>query len=75
MSSTERDNIKTLYNVLCYRIEFYFRDYKLAIYIDERRLSDRNIDCDKKAQRAIEQELVSLLELILAKKALIVSEI
>ena len=35
MSSIEGDNIKTQYNVLCYRIEFYFRDYKLAIDIDE----------------------------------------
>ena len=43
------------YNVLGYRIDLYFHDYKLAI-IDENGHSDRNIDYKIKRQKAIGQE-------------------
>ena len=35
----------------------YFYDYKLGIEIDENGHSDRNIDYERKRQKAIEQEL------------------
>ena len=49
--------MQTQYNVLSYRIDLYFNDYKLAIEIDENVHSDRNIDYKIKRQKAIEQEL------------------
>ena len=45
------------YNVLSYRIDFYFHDYKLAIEIDENGHSNRSIDYYIKRQKAVEQEL------------------
>ena len=36
--------MQTQCNILSYRIDLYFRDYKLAIEIDENGYSDRNID-------------------------------
>ena len=35
MSSFEGGNMQTQYNVLSYRIDLYFYDYKLAIEIDK----------------------------------------
>ena len=35
MSSFEGKNMRTQYNVLSYRIDLYFHDYKLTIEIDE----------------------------------------
>ena len=48
------------YNVLSYRTELYFHDYKLAIETDENGRSDRNIDCEIKRQKTIEQEVIIL---------------
>ena len=39
-----KENMKTQYSVLGYRIDIYFHDYKLAIEIDEKGHKDRNID-------------------------------
>ena len=36
--------METQYNVLSYRTDLHFHDYKLAIEIDENGHSDRNID-------------------------------
>ena len=44
MGSFEGENMETQYNVLSYRIDLYFHNYKLAIETDENRHSDRNID-------------------------------
>ena len=44
MSSLEGDKMQTQYNVLGYRINLYFHDYKLPIEIDENGHSNRNID-------------------------------
>ena len=44
MSSFERENMQTQYNVLSYRIELYFHDDKLTIEVDENGRSDRNIE-------------------------------
>ena len=44
-------------NVLAYRIDLYFHEYKLAIEIDENGHSNRNIDFKIKRQKAIEDEL------------------
>ena len=57
MSSFEGKNMRTQYNVLGYRIDFYFHDYKIAIEIDENGHNDRNIDHKIKRQKAIKQEL------------------
>ena len=47
----------TIYKVLSYTIDLYFHDYKLTIDIDENRHSDRNIEYEKKRQKAIEQKI------------------
>ena len=57
MSSFEGGNIQTQYNVLNYRIDLYFHDYKLAIKTDENGHSNKNIDYKIKRQKAIEQVL------------------
>ena len=44
MSSLEGENMQAQYNIVSYRIDFYFRDYKFAIEIDLNGHSDRNID-------------------------------
>ena len=43
MSSFEGESIQTQYNFLCYRIDLYFHDYKLAIEIDENGYSDPHL--------------------------------
>ena len=48
MSSFEGKNMEKQYNVLDYRINLYFYDYKLAIGIDENGHSNRNIDYEIK---------------------------
>ena len=45
--------MQTQYNVLSYRIDLYFHDYKLAILIDECSHSDRNPDYEVKRQKTI----------------------
>ena len=57
LSSFEGENMQTQNNVLSYRIDLYFHDYKLAIESDENGHSDRNIDYEIKRQNVIEQEL------------------
>ena len=57
MSLFEGENMETKYNVLSYRIDLYFHDYKLAKEIDENGHSDKNIYYEIKRQKAIEQEL------------------
>ena len=57
MSSFEGENMQTQYNVLCYRIDLYFHDYKVLIEIDENGHNGRNIDFEIKSQKAIEKEL------------------
>ena len=49
--------MQTQYNILRYRIDLYFQDYKLAIEIDKNGHSNRKIDYEIKRQKAIEQEL------------------
>ena len=53
MSSFEGENMQTQYNVLGYKIDLCFHDYKLAIEIDENRHSERNIDYKIKGQKAM----------------------
>ena len=45
ISSFDGEIMQTRYNVLTYRIDLYFHDYKLPIEIDENGHIDRNIDC------------------------------
>ena len=52
MSSFEGKSMQTQYNVLGYRIDLYFLDYKLAMQIDENCRSDRIL----KIQKAIEHK-------------------
>ena len=44
MSSLEGENMQAEYNIVSYRTDFYFRDYKFAIEINENGHKDRNID-------------------------------
>ena len=53
MSSFEGENMQTQYNVLGYKIDLCFHDYKLAIEIDENGHSERNIDYKIKGQKAM----------------------
>ena len=48
MSSFEGENKQTQYNVLDYRINLYFYDYKIAIEIDGNGHSDKNIANERK---------------------------
>ena len=48
--------MQTRCNLLSYRIDLYFHDYKLAIEIDKNGNSDRNICYEIKRQKAIAQE-------------------
>ena len=57
MSSFGGENMQTQYNVLGYRIDLYFHDYKSTIEIDENGHSDRNIAYKIKRQEAIEQKI------------------
>ena len=36
--------MQTQYNVLGYKIDLYFHEYKIAVEVNELRHSDRNID-------------------------------
>ena len=71
MSSFEGENMQTQYNVLSYRIDFYFHDYKLAIEIDENGHSDGSIDYEIKRY----SHTVNLLGLIILKKTLMFLEL
>ena len=66
----ERENIQTQNSVLGYKIDLYFHKYKLAIEVDELGHADRNVNNEIERQRALERELVYLLELILMHQIL-----
>ena len=53
----EGENMQTQYSVLCYKIDLYFHEYKLAIAVDELGHNDENIDYEIQIQKAIEKEL------------------
>ena len=47
--------MQTQYSVLCYKIDLYFHEYKLAIEVDELGHNDKNIDYEIQIQKAIEK--------------------
>ena len=53
----EGEDMQTQYSVLGYRIDLYFRKYKLAIEVDELGHADRNINNEIEWQKALEREL------------------
>ena len=54
---------------ILFRIDIYFTEYFLAVEIDEKGHTDREIIFEKKRQKALEKNLtVNLLELILVRK-------
>ena len=55
--SFEGENMQTQNNILGYRTDLYFHDYKLAVETVENRHSIINISHDIKRQKAIEQKL------------------
>ena len=61
----EGENMQTQYTVLGYRIDLYFHEYKLAIEVGDLGHSDRNIYHEIQKQRALENLILYLLELIL----------
>ena len=53
---------------ILFRIDVYFTKYSLAVEIDEKGHTDRNLIFEEKKQKALEKKLtVYLLELILVK--------
>ena len=54
--SFEGENTQTGYNVLGYKDDLYFHDYKLAIEVDKFGHSDRNIDCEIQRQKTTKKE-------------------
>ena len=55
-----------------FRIDVYFTEYFLAVEIDEKGHTDRDLIFEEKRQKALEKKLtVHLLELILVKKIMI----
>ena len=57
MDAFEGESMQTQCSVIGYRINLYFHDYKLAIEVDEKGHKHRNIDHERKIQKAIEKEL------------------
>ena len=57
MDTFEGGNMQTQYNVLSYKIDLYFHDYRLAIEIDEKGRKDRNIKHEIQRQKALERKL------------------
>ena len=54
---------------ILFRIDIYFTEYSLAVEIDEKGHTDREIIFEEKRQKALEKNLtVHLLELTLVKK-------
>ena len=54
---------------ILFRIDIYFTEYSLAVEIDEKGHTDRDLIFEEKRQKALEKNLtVHLLELILVKK-------
>ena len=54
---------------ILFRIDIYFTEYFLAVEIDEKGRTDRDIIFEEKRQKALEKNLtVNLLELILVRK-------
>ena len=51
MSSFEGEIMQTQSNVLSYRIDLYFHDYKLVLEIDENGHSSKSIDYEKKVEK------------------------
>ena len=56
LNSFEGENMQAQFNVLGFKIDLYFHEYKLAIEIDENWRSDRNIDYKIKRHKSIEQK-------------------
>ena len=57
---------------ILFRIDFYFTKYCLAVEIDEKGHTDRDLIFEEKRQKAVEKKnlIVNLLELILVEKNL-----
>ena len=53
----EGEDIQTQYSVLGYRIDLYFRKYKLAIEVDELGHANRNLSDETERQKALEKGL------------------
>ena len=52
-----KEKIYKQYSVLDYRIDLYFHEYKVAIEVDELRLTNRNINNEIERQKTLEKEL------------------
>ena len=57
MDIFEGENMQTQYNVLGYKIDLCFHDYRLAIQIDGKGHKDRNTNDEIQRQKALEKEL------------------
>ena len=57
MDAFEGENMQTQYSFLGYRTDLYSPDYKLAVEVDEKGHTDRNIDHEIKRQKTLEKKL------------------
>ena len=59
MRSFERKSMQTQYNVLGYRIDLYFHDYKFAIQIDENGHNERILSITNKQNKNLNKKTKS----------------
>ena len=64
MENFKGEDMETQFQVLNYRIDLYFHDYKLTIEVDERNHNDRNQEYEKQREQLIKKTswIVFLLE-------------
>ena len=55
MENFEGEDMETQFQVLNYRIDLYFHDYKLTIEVDERNHNDRNQEYEKQREQLIKK--------------------
>ena len=71
MDTFEGENMQTQYIVLCYRIDLYFHDYKLAVKLmNEATTIEMKFMKQKDKKQLKKCLIVSLSELILTNKTL-----
>ena len=55
MENFEGEDMETQFQVLNYRIDLYFHDYKLTIEVDKRNHNDRNQEYEKQREQLIKK--------------------
>ena len=77
MKAFPNEKASLQHSVLGYKIDLYFPEHKLAVEVDEKAHTDRNINYEIDRKKAVEKKVVylvyqlNLLELILMQKTMI----